>query len=369
MKTPFRAIGGWLNRRLRTPISRAIFAYSVIALLFAILWWQRQLFGIVGAAAITAAAVWSLSRRLKSLASHLKHAALRRGVRFARTARKVNAMSPEVEALQLVIVLSAVVVCVYAVVTKDPRVFGWLGGPLVAMATAASLIDIPRQIGALMRLAWAKTIGKVLLAAVGTIAVIVANSVARNVIHSYVHVDPKFMQDFQALAVCLMVPAIYVWLCAVALLVWSGLNLLFLSMLTMLAIPAGLLWEAIPKAGRKSLWYRVVNGKRPPPGYKAPVFPFGGMKLAMRHVSVIIAIVAAGDVWESTWRAQSATVDRIMIDALVALDFRSQSSCRAPAAARVAYLDRNQILVAQSMGGTWTFTQADCQHARSDSTS
>jgi hypothetical protein len=354
---------------LKSPGARTAAAFTVIGLLFALLWWQREIFGMIAALGMGLVLLNFAVRRMSAVWRRLCTVLYRKLARVVRAAARVNAMNPGVELLQLFLVVGSILAVASAMVMKDPRLIGQFGTGVALVAVVASVIDIPLRLAAIMRLAWARSLGKLAVAGVGALAIVAATVMAKHMVHHFAHVDPKFLPDSQALAILVIVPTMYLLLAVYLLLAWSLMNLIFAFILWSVFVPLGTVLDRVRGSGRYiDTWYRIASGRRAPAGYRPPGFPWAAAKLALRHLSVIVAILYVQSRTLAFLDANNAAFDQYVVGTIVALDFKSDSGCKdLPDGARVAYLDRDQISVAVPTSSltTWTFYRRACAAAGS----
>lgn len=360
MRQALPALQRWAVAQLNTFWGRYVTGALFVLTLWGLMKWQRDLVGLLIFIGISIAAIWSIVARLRVLTPLVRVRLLRRFGRFLRATRAVTTLHPAVEVLQLVAVLCTFVVMCYLLLTKDIRALGWVWSTLSAILIAAALIDIPCQLRAVMKLAWAKTLGKLLLGIVGTLSLILATSEARDLAHQITKVDPKNFPDFQSLAIFVLTPAYYVKIVASVLALWAALNLL-VGMASYGVLEVHATFRRTQKQPRGTLAFRLVNGKRPPPGYTPPSFSWGGFLFFMRNIAIVLAVSSGEAAFQGLGTNYRQSVDRAMQIALVSLDFRSDVSCAdRPASARAAYLDQGGILVATSGHDGYQFTIVEC---------
>lgn len=363
MSQLFSTIGQWTTNQLRSVRGRYVAGMIFTLGLLGLMKWQQNLVGLLAFLGVSAAAIWSIVARLRALTPLVKTRVLRRFGRFLRATRVVTAMHPAVEALQLTAVLCTFLVMCYLLLTKDIQAVGWTWTTLSALLIVAVVIDIPCQLRAAMRLAWAKTVGKFALGVIGALALILATSEARDIANRLTGVDPKNFPDFQSFAVFILTPAYYVKLVAYVLAVWAMLNLL-VGMLSFGFLEFVAVMRSTPKQKKSVLTYRLVNGRRPPRGYAPPSFSWGGFLFFMRNTAIVLAIGYGESTFQRLGIDYRQSVDRAFQSVMVSLDFRSAVSCAGvPVSDRAAYLDRVGILVATSAPTGYTFTKLECPAA------
>lgn len=85
-----------------------------------------------------------------------------------------------------------------------------LYGSVSIFALAGSIEYIDRTIR-ILRNAWARTVGKLVLAGVGAVVYLLANAIARHVTVALTQADPKFFPSFVGLVSLVLAPILYVY--------------------------------------------------------------------------------------------------------------------------------------------------------------
>lgn len=355
----FRSV---IGGKPQTPFAQMFFSITVAALILAVMFWQKQVAGVIVITVIIAVFVWSAIKRLMTLMPYLVRKLFRKSIRILRVVRKVSKLSPAVEALQLFMVVVASVGFLIVVLMKDIRVIGWLTGLITSIAFVASVFDIPAQIGALTKLAWGETLGKAALAAVGALAVIVAGSSAKDLAHLLSGMDPKFFPGFQAFATFVVVPIVYIAIFANILVFWSTFNLLVFVILGVFFSPLSWLIPLRSKSlSSKDILYRLSQGKRPPRDFKPPAISFGLLLFGLRHVGIMVTVASVVSTCTSFAKKYSGGIDNAMKIAMVRLDFRDEVFCDSlNGKVRAAYLDGSELLIAREVEKKVVFSKFEC---------
>ncbi|WP_157275345.1 hypothetical protein [Pelomonas sp. Root1444] len=360
MRQSASVLSKWNTRFLSTFSGRITVAIFFTLALYAIARWLPEALGPLVFIGISAAAVISLVRRLRVLLPAVKIRGVRRFGRFLRATRIVSAIHPAVEALQLIVVLLALLVMCYLMLFKDKQSLSWIANTLVGLLIAAAAADIPFQLRAVTKLAWSQTLGKLALGSISALAIILATHEARDMVHDLTQSDPNNFPDFQSLAVFILTPAYYVGIVAGVLCVWAALNLFLGAFSLYMAIFASLIPSF--KNKKKAFWgYRLAYGKRPPRDYKPEEFNWDGVLFFMRNIGIVLAVSLGGSALRQFGSDHHAVIDRGLKAALVGLDFRPGALCGSVLeTAPAAYLEKSALLVATKAPEGITFARREC---------
>ena len=333
----------------------ALILFSVLVIVLLNQWKP----GLIGFAAV-AAIFLGLVLRAKELAYKLKYPLLRRTWRGIFLFRKLFRVSPEVELLHIVTLLLVILSLLYLMSTKDVQGSNLLGNAAVITLLGSVVIDSGHQIFFLTRKAWARTLGKVALAALGATLYFAADAIAKNIIHSITHADPKYFPDAAGILVAGITPMLYLTIGSILAVIWAIAQLTVLGLLI-------LLWQPIEVLGISShvkdrAAYRIRTGRKAPIGYKAPIFSTNGFLFFMRPFGLLIAVVYLWNSIGAITTAYSAQITSHIQDLVVISEYHDDTLCRGlPINAKVSYLDNGLISVLEKTGAEMKFSIRPCQ--------
>ncbi|WP_043350983.1 hypothetical protein [Cupriavidus basilensis] len=349
----------------RRPVIRVLMVLGAVCAFFGVLKaWPRQS-GILIMVGVLIYCGWTFVRRLRALRRQASFAIFRRACALMRAVRRVNAITPEVEALQILAQLLCIVAFGILMLPGFASTFGILSIVVAVMACVGSLLDLLQKTASFTKYAWARVAGKVMLATTGSLALCLANISARHVIHAITHLDPKSFPDFHALLVIGLLPLMYVLIVSGMIVIWCAANMMLMWAIWFAAQVLQALWPPLWDAQTKEqLIYRIWHGKRLPAAH-ADTKQTEMTTYIMRYVSVIGTVVFFIAFLAQTLVQWAPDVERGLRSVLLLVEYKADSRCEGvEQAARVAYLDGKSVSVARKSPGGWTFTEEECHVAQ-----
>lgn len=78
-----------------------------------------------------------------------------------------------------------------------------------ALLAAGGAVSFSIRLGRLLRLTWSAVVGKIFALTAGTALIAISVALAKRIVHSLVHVDPKYFIEFTAILAAFILP--YLW--------------------------------------------------------------------------------------------------------------------------------------------------------------
>lgn len=305
-----------------------------------------------------------LAGKAAGIAWHRKRKVFRRSVRVLRQIRRIHTVPPLLSFLHAsgFAACFAYTAAFFAGYQGLATLFLCL---LAFFLSIAGLVDLIIWGNLFFRNVWNEVLGKIFAVSVGAALLAGGISVAKNIVHSITHVDPKYFIEATALLSSLLVPAAYCLFGMALLYLFSLIQLLRFGVFVFGAMLAQQFVGFVGPGGREKmrlLWYRLANGKRPVMNQipKKRFLEMAQVSLIAKPISTICLTSLAA--WGLQGVFEHASLLRPLAEqAIVQLEYRTESSCAGlePGTA-VAYMDDGKISKATRQGDKFSFTVGSC---------
>lgn len=297
--------------------------------------------------------------RGRKLIHQLKFPILRRLSRGIFLLRGLLRYPPGVELLHIATLLLIILSVIYLISTQDLRGTNFFGTAAVLTLLGSVVIDAGRQIVYLAKKAWARTLGKVGLAATGAVLYYIADAISKDIIHWITHSDPKYFPDATGLLISAISPILYLAIGSLLAFVWALVQLIALGTILFIGQSMGM-WKLSSHAWDRMI-YRIRTGHKAPAGYTAPLLGHDGFLFLMRPIGLLIAV---GYFWSSMGTLTTAYSDQInqyTQDIVVATEYRGNALCHGLSQeAKIVYLNNGLISVVETNSGKRKFYIRQC---------
>lgn len=286
-----KVVANALNR-IPTGTPRILFVCATLSVLLVIVTRAPQLVGAPIALGMMVYFVYKLIQRILELFPLVRQHLVRKLWRMVRTTRQFYKIPDEVEFFHAVTIIIAVVSLIYLLATKDAKGYGILNYAIAIFLGAAALFDASWRISWLVKKTWAKAIGKLFFAGIGTALVFVAAAVAKQFVRELTHIGPQHFQEFVSLLTSIFTPLLFGFALCAAVITFAVLEFIGMALALGVAVPAiSLLMQSVvgkPRSAR--FFYRIRTGKKAPDDYKPEPFEWKGMICFMRPMALMLAI-------------------------------------------------------------------------------
>jgi len=309
--------------------------------------------------------VWQVVTRTYRLGQSLRTPIIRFTFRLLRKVRKELIVPPAIQLLYVLSWIASMVVTIGLLLSKSPTSFdiGYLS--VFSILAIAAFFDLLIRILRLMKKAWARTAGKVLLAHVGGAALLLALAMAKQQIHGLVRVDPKYFEDFARLLAVLYLPFVYVTIGVSVLSLFS----IFQMVGVLIVLPASQVanfFSAFAQGSKferdcRIFWYRIRWGKKPVELPGKTGMSLDDIRFFMRPLGTV-ALVATVFQLVSNSATYLPKTQTVVASVLVMTQYQSDSRCKGLVpGTRVVYLDRGNVSTATISGPHVVFGVEQCK--------
>lgn len=303
---------------------------------------------------------WAMLVRCRREWPGAKKALLRAGVkqlRWLRRLYKANSGVAFVAPASMAVLMASALI---AWVLSSALVFHtgtWVWVVLLAMMGA---VECCQRIHRMMKTAWARAVGRLMLLGLGALVGVVAHVIANHAAHQISQIDPKYCPNFVALMTILLTPLLYVYSVAALVAVWAVLELVVLFVLYAVSQVLHLIAIGFNQSSRLDVAiYRLVYGYRPSARYRKELFE-DGQVFTMRTLSMVACVIGILLGLGSLVEGQEARLGWWSRAALVAMDFQSGDRCAVDMKDAYLPLDGDWISVAHHQGRELVFTRTRC---------
>ena len=339
---------------------RAALVLSALGMLFWLTIKFPELFGLIVLLGSVSVLVKKLLFRIWTLGCQIQKPLFRRTVRIIRKTRSLLKIAPEVEFLYVGTILLAIISFAYILATKDYSGFSLLGQIFLGFICFTATVDTGRQVLHLTRITWARTIGKVVLAGIGSALFYIATAISKKIAYWITATDPKYYSEFSSLFATLAMPVLYLLLGAIILALWAVAQAM--TVIVVIGLSSALRTVITNTSAKHLFLYRLQQGKRPPQNYRTSVDEFWWLIVWMRPVSLVLSLGLIVSASVYVLNKYGKSIESITIRSLVSMEYMQNSKCLGlPEHAAVAYIDRGMISVAIEKDGHYKFSTQNCE--------
>lgn len=307
---------------------------------------------------------WGVMKSAYRLSQSLRVPSIRFMARLLREVRKELVVPPVIQLLYAIAWIGSLATTITLLLTKKPASLQ-IGSMLVFSVIAiAAFFDVLFRVSRIMKRAWAKTIGKILMANVGAAALLLALALAKQQIHALVRVDPKYFEDFARLLAIVYLPFVYVAIGVAALSLFS-ISQMFCVVIFVLASSIVRIFLPFVEGSKlqrecRVFWYRIRYGKKPAELPKKSIMSLDDIQFFMRPLGTValVAVISQLLLNSAAYLPQKQT---FVARALTEIQYQGNSRCGGLApGTRVVYLDRGNVSTATVSGSDVVFSVAQC---------
>lgn len=352
--------------RIPAGTPRMLFVYATIIVLLVVVTRVPQLFGIPIVLGMLAYFINKLIRRIIVLFPLVWQHLVRKLWRMVIATRQFYKIPDEVEFFHAVTIIVALMSLIYLLATKDANGYGILNYSIAIFLGAAALFDASSRISWLVKKTWAKAIGKLFFAGVGTALVFVAAAIAKQFVREVTHADPQHFQEFVSLLTSIFTPLLFGFALCAAVFTFAILEFVGMSLALGLAVPvlSLIIQSIVGKPRSERFFYRIRTGKQPPDDYKPEPFEWKGMICFMRPMALVLAIYVVISSMSALTSLASPSAKDWGSHLLVWMHYHTNTDCgNLNRNALIADLDGGNSVSVVSFGTEISFTNKVCKRS------
>lgn len=230
---------------------------------------------------------------------------------------------------------------------REMRGISYVGNIFFGFLCLAGVLDLSQQVFRFTRLTWAKTIGKVFLAFIGSVLLYVSSSIAKQITHGITLTDPQHFPDFVGWLTAMAMPALYIFSGIAFLAAWT----LCLYALAAIAVLVHLSKEFV-LTQLELLKLRPRTVCRPNVNW---------LIVATRMGSMIVALFFISETYSGLFFKNEKYITNHLEKILVMMEYRKQGECtNLNPGEKYSYLDDEKISVATSDHDGYRFSSRIC---------
>lgn len=272
--------------------------------------------------------IYKLLLRASKLYPSVINRSVRKLWRLVIGIREFYKVSEEVEFLHAMTIVVVLISLIFFLLTKNQSGYALFNSIIVILLSSAAFFDVISRISWLTKKAWAKVVGKAVIAGIGAALIFVASAVAKQHINELTHADPKYFPEFSGLLTSIYIP----FLIGIALtgigLLWAFLELLgVILILGFIAMPLSILIQYFfSKEHAKIFFNRLKSGKSKAldstdsPEWRWAIY-------VMRPIAVGIAIYVVASSFGSLISYFSKNIEYAEKRVLVMMHYHQNTDC------------------------------------------
>ncbi|MCS3405862.1 hypothetical protein [Serratia sp. AKBS12] len=300
--------------------------------------------------------IYSTIKRIFVIFPLVRKKIITRGWRMVVHTRKFYAISPTTELFFLLSLLIIPVIFVVLLIWQNLSGANVLIAILAITLSCAAFFDIKGKVSWLIKKAWARVIGKLLFAGIGSVAFFIALAGIKQSLYQMTQVDAKHFPEFVNLAATLYTPIIYCYFIGFLLMTMVVIEW-FAIMLPMSISP--LLSSFYPgKLARVS--YRLRTGKKEPSDH-TPFQP-RDLLFLLRIFAPLALVITFSYIANGLSATTDGWLNKTIISALIEMHYHDNADCQnLPWNTKLLRLDKDTVSVVQSTEtGGFTFSKQRC---------
>jgi|GEM_PF-1679501 len=303
----------------------------------------------------------SLLKRILDIFPKIRILILRNFWRWVVNTRKFYEISLLTEFFLLISILSffVFVLCLFFLKNKELYDF-FLHASMLLMGISA-FIDLNNKISKLIYRAWAKSLGKLIMVAVGPIVYFISTAMVKLWIIKITHSDPKFFSEFANLASIVYSLSIYIFLIILV------FNIIVMFEWVCITLPMSIypVLNIFSPGILSRLFYRLSTGKKIGKGMKISISNFRIMVIFFRVISPL-ALIAILYMTLDTIKLDDK-LESLLLNIFVGMHYHLNYECsNLPHLTSLVKLDGNTVSIVTEMPDKrFVFSKSICKTGNS----
>lgn len=265
---------------------------------------------------------------------------------LSQRAKSLLIASPALEFLYIGSLLLISIVILLSLLFRNQNVIS-VGNVILFLVCLPGMLDLSYQVFRFTRLTWARTIGKISLAFIGSVFLYIGSSISKQIAHSITLTDPRYFPDFVGWLTAMAMPALYIASGILLLAIW----IIFLYFLSGIAAVIHTLIDVFqPK--------RLVSHSRSTASYSLEI---DWLIITTRLISMGASIFFILSTYFGLFYNNEKYITSSLEKMLVMMEYRAQGECNSLRTGEVfSYLQDEKISVAMRNQDSYTFTSRNC---------